>query len=126
MKRILLVDDDETFRPLLAGLLRNEFEVVETSGVKDALKMLASIPVDLICSDYNMRDGTGIDLLQSCRQKHFSIPFILMSANDGNSLSRKADLYGISFCKKSDPDFRPLIRKMLLPENYGKNSTNAY
>lgn len=67
LKKILLVDDDATFRHLFAELLNKEFETFEAVGVCDALKMLETITVDLICSDYNMRDGTGLDLLQVCK-----------------------------------------------------------
>lgn len=60
LKRILLVDDDKTFRYALSELLSKEFEVLKSFGVKDALKKLETASVDLICSDYNMRDGTGL------------------------------------------------------------------
>lgn len=113
MKQILLVDDDETFRYILAELLRKEFEVFESSGVNDALKKLETASVDLICSDYNMGDGTGLDLLHSCKERHIYVPFILMSACDSNQLSRKADLFGITFCEKTDYDFLDKIRTML-------------
>ena len=102
MKRILLVDDDKTFRYALSELLSKEFEVLKSFGVKDALKKLETASVDLICSDYNMRDGTGLDLLHSCRERNISVPFMLMSADDSNNLSSKAELYGITFCEKAD------------------------
>ena len=113
MKRILLVDDDETFRYALSECLKKEFEIFESSGVKDALKKLEKASVDLICSDYNMRDGTGLDLLHSCRERNISVPFMLMSAYDFNQLSKKADLYGITFCEKTDCEFLDKIRAML-------------
>ncbi len=113
MKRILLVDDDETFRYALSELLRKEFEVFESFGVKDALKKLKTASVDLICSDYNMRDGTGLDLLHSCMERNISVPFMLMSADDSNSLSSKTELYGITFCEKADCEFIKKIRAMI-------------
>ena len=113
MKRILLVDDDETFRYALSELLSKEFEVLKSSGVKDALEKLKKDSVDLICSDYNMRDGTGLDLLHSCKERNISVPFMLMSAYDFNQLSKKADLYGITFCEKTDCEFLDKIRAML-------------
>lgn len=113
MKRILLVDDDETFRYILAESLRKEFEVLESFGVNDALKKLETASVDLICSDYNMRDGTGLDLLQSCKEMNISVLFMLMSACDSNQLSRKADLFGITFCEKTDREFLDKLRAML-------------
>ena len=113
MKQILIVDDDETFRYLLAESLRKEFEVLESFGINDALKKLETSSVDLICFDYNMRDGTGLDLLQSCKEMNISVPFMLMSANDDGHLSRKADLYGITFCEKTEREFLNKIRAMI-------------
>ena len=113
MKRILLVDDDKTFRYALSELLSKEFEVLKSSGVKDALEKLKKDSVDLICSDYNMRDGTGLDLLHSCRERNISVPFILMSACDSNNLSSKTELYGITFCEKADCEFLDKIRALI-------------
>ncbi|MCB5393734.1 response regulator [Longicatena caecimuris] len=110
---MLLVDDDETIRYALSETLKNEFEVLEADGVNDALKKLETTSVDLICSDYNMQDGTGLDLLHSCKERNISVPFMLMSAYDFNQLSKKADLYGITFCEKTDCEFLDKIRAML-------------
>lgn len=77
------------------------------------MKKLETSSVDLICSDYNMRDGTGLDLLHSCKEMNISVPFMLMSAYDSNQLSIKADLYGITFCEKADHDFLDKIKAMI-------------
>ena len=100
MKRILFVDDDKTFRYALSELLSKEFEVLKSFGVKDALKKLETASVDLICSDYNMRD--------------ISVPFMLMSSDDSNNLSNKAELYGITFCEKADCEFLDKVRAMIM------------
>lgn len=93
--------------------MRKEYEVFESSGVSEALKKLETTSVDLICSDYNMQDGTGLDLLHSCKERNISVPFMLMSAYDFNQLSRKADLYGITFCEKTDREFLNKLIAML-------------
>ena len=113
MKKILLVDDDDAFRGLLSKLLSTEFEVLESSGVKDARKKLEATSVDFICSDYNMRDGTGLDLLHYCKEMNTSTPFVLMSAYDLDQLSRKAELFGISFCEKTDGEFLGKLKAAL-------------
>ena len=95
-------------------MLSKEFEVLKSFGVKDALKKLNTASVDLICSDYNMRDGTGLDLLHSCRERNISVPFMLMSADDSNNLSNKAELYGITFCEKADCEFLDKVRAMIM------------
>ena len=120
MKKILLVDDDDAFRGLLSKLLSTEFEVLESSGVKDARKKLEATSVDFICSDYNMRDGTGLDLLHYCKEMNTSTPFVLMSAYDLDQLSRKAELFGISFCEKTDGEFLGKLKATLLNAEQSK------
>ena len=120
MKKILLVDDDDAFRDLLSKLLSTEFEVLESSGVKDARKKLEATSVDFICSDYNMRDGTGLDLLHYCKEMNTSTPFVLMSAYDLDQLSRKAELFGISFCEKTDGEFLGKLKATLLNAEQSK------
>jgi CheY-like chemotaxis protein len=93
--------------------LKKEFEIFESSGVNDALERLETAPVELICSDYTMRDGTGLDLLHSCRERNIYVPFMLMSADDSNNLSNKAELYGITFCEKADCQFLDKIRALI-------------
>ena len=120
LKKILLVDEDDAFRGLLSKLLSTEFEVLESSGVKDARKKLEATSVDFICSDYNMRDGMGLDLLHYCKEMNTSTPFVLISAYDLDQLSRKAELFGISFCEKTDGEFLGKLKAALLNAEQSK------
>lgn len=61
MKRILVVDDNVEFLRLLSSVLQKQFQTYEAMGVADALKVLETVTVDAICSDLNMRDGTGLE-----------------------------------------------------------------
>lgn len=63
MKKILIVDDNMDFLRILSSALQKRFQTYESMGVADALKILESVTVDAICSDFNMRDGTGLELL---------------------------------------------------------------
>lgn len=114
MKRILLVDDDMTLLTLLSSILSKQFQVYEATGVQEALKQLETVTVDAICSDFNMRDGTGLELLQMLRQQNVKIPFMLMSANDDFDyrLSDEAKKWGASFCCKTDHDLLEKIRAL--------------
>ena len=68
MKRILLVDDAVDFLKILAQALEQDFEVYTATGVSDALSLVEKLDMDLICSDLEMKDGTGIDILTSLRK----------------------------------------------------------
>lgn len=110
MKTFLIVDDNEEFLGLLSSILQRQFKIYKATGVQDAIKLLESIAVDAICSDYNMRDGTGLELLKMLRQQNVKIPFMLMSASDDRYLTNEAQSWGASFCCKTDYDLLAKIK----------------
>ena len=62
MKRILLVDDSIDFLKILAQALERDFEVHTATGVSEAMAIIGEIEMDSICSDLEMKDGTGLDI----------------------------------------------------------------
>ncbi len=113
MKRILVVDDNTEYLQILSSVLSGEFDTIEATGVKDALDTLQAITVDAICSDFNMKDGTGLDLLETIRQKGLKMPFLLMSGDDSRTLEQIAKLYYGDFCCKTDSDLVKKIRGLV-------------
>lgn len=79
MKRILIVEDDTTMLKLLADVLSKQFQIYEACKVKEALHNLEENTVDLISSDYNLPDGTGLELLEQLCRNGKSIPFLRMA-----------------------------------------------
>ena len=65
--KILLVEDDEALRRILAGHLRRHgYEVVEADSAEGAAERLASGPPPaLVLLDINLPGGTGWDLLRT-------------------------------------------------------------
>lgn len=116
MKRILVVDDNTEYLQVLSNVLSNDFDTIKATGVKDALDILQAITVDAICSDYNMKDGTGLELLEDIRQKGINVPFLLMSGDDDYLLEQKAKLCGGVFCSKTDCDLIGKIKALINTE----------
>ena len=116
MKRILVVDDNTEYLQVLSNVLSNDFDTIKATGVKDALDILQAITVDAICSDYNMKDGTGLELLEDIRQKGINVPFLLMSRDDDYLLEQKAKLCGGVFCSKTDCDLIGKIKELINSE----------
>ena len=112
MKRILVVDDNTEYLQVLSNVLSNDFDTIKATGVKDALDILQAITVDAICSDYNMKDGTGLELLEDIRQKGINVPFLLMSGDDDCLLEQKAKRCGGVFCSKVDYDLIEKIKSI--------------
>jgi len=83
-KTILIIDDEEKLRSLLARIIRSEgFEVIEAGDGKTGLKKLEQNEVDIILCDVKLPDGNGVDLILTIRQKH-TIPEIILLTAYGN------------------------------------------
>jgi len=93
-------------------LEKQQFKIYKAMGVQEALKLLESNTVDAICSDFNMRDGTRLELLEKLRQQNISTPFMLMSGNDDLYLEHEAQRLGGSFCCKTDYELVAKIKTM--------------
>lgn len=64
MKQILIVDDNTEYLQVLSSVLLADFDTIKGTGVNDALGILQTITPDAICSDFNMKDGTGLNCLK--------------------------------------------------------------
>lgn len=113
MKSILLVDDDMELLNIMSSILeKHQFQIYKATGVQAALKLMESNAVDVICSDFNMRDGSGLDLLEKLRQQGVTTPFMLMSGNDDSCLEYEAERLGGLFCHKTDYELIAKIKNM--------------
>ena len=113
MRKLLVIDDNLGFLGFLTSALEKYFEVYTATGVKDALRLLEQQKVEAICSDYNMQDGTGLELLEEIRQKGITIPFLIMSGDDDCLLEQRTKLYGGVFCSKADYDLLEKIKALI-------------
>lgn len=81
MRKILIIDDEEKLRTLLARIVSLEgFEVFEASDCKSALKKIDQNVVDVVLCDVKLPDGNGVDLAKEIKAKYPSIEVILLTA----------------------------------------------
>lgn len=79
--KILIVDDNEAFLELFLCLPQTgEFHITPATSAKHAVKILSSEPVDLIVSDVQMPEMTGIQLFTTVQDLYPDIPVILITA----------------------------------------------
>lgn len=77
---ILVVDDDEPVRVMLARLLRMQgYSVVQASSSRNALERLEEYEPELVISDIVMPGESGIELRRSIARLYPALPFILIS-----------------------------------------------
>lgn len=114
MIRLLLVDDDKSFLEALSSGLKKDFQVSTAIGVADAKQILVSKAVDAVCSDFNMRDGTGLELLEWLRKKEDTTPFLLLSCTEDTILTNAVSSYGATFCSKTDCNLIERIKSVVI------------
>jgi PAS domain S-box-containing protein len=78
-QRILLVEDHVDTARIMARILASHGHSVETAGnVHDALSLARRQPFTLIISDIGLPDGSGLELIQSVRERS-NVPAIALS-----------------------------------------------
>ncbi|MCK9295057.1 MAG: response regulator [Desulfobulbaceae bacterium] len=81
MKKILLVDDEESIHLLYREELEEEgYEVHSALSGEEALEKLHIIEPDLVILDINMPGMNGIDVLRRMKEINQAMPVILSSA----------------------------------------------
>lgn len=81
MKKILLVDDEESIHLLYRDELEEEgYEIHSALTGEEALEKLGILSPDLIILDINMPGMNGIEALRRIKEINSEIPVILCSA----------------------------------------------
>jgi CheY-like chemotaxis protein len=121
--RVIVVDDDEDMRVLVAMTLRREgMEVIEARNGLQALDYVIRVmhehlpQPDLVVSDARMPGVNGISLLESLRGVGCSVPVVFMTAYGGEGFRENAQRLGASdiLYKPLDSDaLAELVRKRL-------------
>jgi DNA-binding NtrC family response regulator len=79
-RSILVVDDDDPVRVMLARLLRTQgYEVHQAANAREARKAIEASRPDLVISDIVMPGESGIELRRAIAQHWPGLPVILIS-----------------------------------------------
>ena len=81
MRKVLIIDDEEKLRTLLARIISLEgFEVLQADDCKGAWKKLDQSEVDVILCDVKLPDGNGVELSKKIKDKFPLLEIILLTA----------------------------------------------
>jgi DNA-binding NtrC family response regulator len=112
--RVLLVDDDQTFRGLGVGTLerRADLSVEAVPTSREALDALGERPVDAVVTDVSLpgSEDDGLDLYRAVRDRWSTLPVVFFTGSPSRALAGSVDLRG-------DPA-AGYVRKGPLPERY--------
>lgn len=85
MARILIIDDDEGLRDVLAMALEDaDHEVISASDGVRGLEKAEHGGAALIVSDVNMPGMDGFTLCRTLRSRGITLPIVLLTARDGD------------------------------------------
>jgi DNA-binding NtrC family response regulator len=81
LKNILIIDDEEKLRILLARIIKSEgFDVFEAPDLKAGFKKLETNDIDVVLCDVKLPDGNGVDFLQKIKPAFPLTEVILLTA----------------------------------------------
>lgn len=92
MTAVLVVDDSPVDRRLAGGILEKNPSLsvrYATSG-QDALTEIARQPPDIVVTDLQMPDLSGLELVERIRAKYPLVPVILMTAHGSEEIAVRA------------------------------------
>jgi two-component system NtrC family response regulator len=79
--KLLVIDDEERLRKLLARILQLEdYDVMQASTVKEGLKKMEQEVFDVVISDVKLPDGNGIDLTKTIKAAYPAVEIIVLTA----------------------------------------------
>lgn len=110
--KILIVDDSRVMRQIVTRTLRqagyDDHDVVQAGNGVEALEVMADEEPDLVLSDWNMPEMTGIELLRALRGQGDTTPFGFVTSEGSPEMRERAENAGAMF----------LIAKPFTPEAF--------
>lgn len=81
MKTVLIIDDEEKLRTLLARIISLEgFEVLQAPDSKTAFRKLEQTETDVVLCDVKLPDGNGVEIAKRIKEKYPDTEIILLTA----------------------------------------------
>lgn len=82
MIQILVIDDEDPIRNLLARMIELEgYKVWKASDCQSALKLLKAQPFDVVLCDVFLPDGNGVDFIREIKKHRSEAEVILLTAH---------------------------------------------
>jgi YesN/AraC family two-component response regulator len=108
--RILFADDDRALQQSVLKWLTREGFICDIAGnARDALALLKKNDYDVLLSDINMPDSTGLDLLESLPPELEGLPTIFLTGNPTiETATRSVRLRVMAYLTKP-PDYDELL-----------------
>lgn len=95
---VLIVDDSRAMRLILSRILRQtglvSGEITEAENGAEALALVRADAPDLVMSDWNMPEMSGIEFLQALRAEGVEVPFVFVTSESTTEMRERASAAG--------------------------------
>ena len=99
--KILIVDDSRVMRQIVTRTLRQAgydgHDLVEAGNGREGLEAVTEHAPDLVLSDWNMPEMTGIDMLQALRASGRTVPVGFVTSESSPEMASRAEAAGAMF-----------------------------
>ncbi len=107
--KILLVDIDDSLRGAFTSLLDKlfvdkQYNLIQVKSVRKALDILKKDNIDLIITDLQLLDHSGISLLIQVNDAYPNIPKIVLSAYTDLITEEDLELLGVKYFFQKPPE----------------------
>ena len=126
MKKILLVEDNDTIVMGLKYLLEKEnFEVKTAKNLEETYKIAEKEKFNLYLLDINLPDGNGFDICSKLKEKE-DVPIIFLTARDDEKdIVKGLDMGADDYITKPFRNRELISRINNVLRRYGKNDNNS-
>src|SRR5581483_1082028 len=91
MPRVLIVEDSPTQAEMIRMLLLGEgYEADVAADGVEALTRIGSAPPDIVCTDLDMPNLNGLQLVEAVRRDRPALPVVLMTAHGSEEVAAMA------------------------------------
>ncbi|WP_138731972.1 response regulator [Modestobacter excelsi] len=99
--KILVTDDSRVMRQIVIRTLRqagyDDHDIIQAENGREALEMVGSEHPDLVLSDWNMPEMSGIECLEALRASGSQVPFGFVTSEGSPEMRAKAANAGAIF-----------------------------
>ncbi|HMO10409.1 MAG TPA: response regulator [Actinotalea sp.] len=98
--KVVIADDSRVMRQIVIRTLRQagyEWDITEAADGAESLRLTAELKPDLVLSDWNMPEMTGIEMLRAMRSAGLDIPLGFVTSEGSDQMREQADAAGALF-----------------------------
>jgi two-component system response regulator AtoC len=107
-KTVLVVDDDESMRDTLTGILKRDFRVLRVASGEAALPVLNRDDVDLLLLEVRLPGISGFELLRIVKENYNLVEIIMISSSNDVETAVQAMKHGAYHYVTKDVDHEQL------------------